>query len=297
MISELSSPLFFEQLAKKLLRLPSWEEQKVREESWMTSIEIAQWCTTHGFGDHTEEEIEELLVIQWEKDALINIRPAKYPHVKYFRTLWGHVDRVYPIENKVSLLKTNPRSYYSQKKLPETAPLLFLSHSLQDAAFAVELSEVLNNKYGYRTWLCEESLNINDFINQEIRKSIPQCDAVILLLTFNALGSAYVHSEIEYAVEKLIPVIKVDDKDLMQVVELYLKDPFSLDTTVLLEKYRKIETKESRIKRYDTNAKNILQILQNKERIAIFPSLPDNFLNTRFIGLEKALEGLQRKRI
>lgn len=280
-----------EKLEEKLKGLPSWKEQKIREDSWITSDEIADWFVKQQYGEFTESQIEDFLVNQWENDKLRNIRPAKYPHSKNFRTLWGHIDKVYPLEkNKIQLRKINPKMYSSQKQLSSDAPIIFLSHSLFDFDYAKQVSKKINETHKCRTWLCEEDLDVNSFINQEIRDSISQCDALVVLLTYNSLGSAYVHTEIQIAVEKLIPVIKSNDKDIMEVLDAYEKDPVKPDLDSLLSKYKQTEQDKHRIERYEKNAKNILNIIQGNQSIVLYPDVPLGGTKNKFINLGKALD-------
>jgi hypothetical protein len=294
MHSNLQNDRFLERLEQELKSKPTWEKQKFREESWMTSLEIAEWYATKEYEKYTEDEIENILLQKWESNSLINIRPAKYPHSGNFRTLWGHIDVVYPQKNKIEPRKTDPAFYYSQNKLPANSPIVFLSHSLSDSGYAIKVSKKINKVYRYRTWLCEESLNINDVISHEIRESIAQSDAVVVLLTYKSLGSAYVHTEALTADKQEIPLIifiKSDDNDIMEIVEMHEKNP-SLST--LIEKYKKIVKDEHRISVYKKNAINILNILQNGKPIFIYPALPVNYTKNRFKAFDKEFEVKKR---
>src|SRR5688572_142473 len=97
---------FLTQLEKKLEMLPSYQERNVREESWMTAAQIAQWYAAQGGTGYTPKEIDAFLVDRWKQNTLGKIRPAKYPHSKTWETLWGNTDRVYRYPANIPLFNT-----------------------------------------------------------------------------------------------------------------------------------------------------------------------------------------------
>src|ERR1700735_3741766 len=96
MESAIQDAHFLERVEQKLLSLPSWLEQNDRNDSWMTSREIAKWYVDSGYGQCTGEEVEKYLLDKLKSKSLTNIRSAKYPNLINMQRLWGHIQRIYP---------------------------------------------------------------------------------------------------------------------------------------------------------------------------------------------------------
>src|ERR1044071_7274289 len=89
---------------------------------------------------------------------------------------------------------------------------VFISYSEKDQKFAKELSSRLSAA-GVRTWLAGENVLPSDNLPLEVGKALQKSDAMIVLLSPDAVESRFVRSEIRYALSspkfegRLIPVI------------------------------------------------------------------------------------------
>jgi uncharacterized protein YjbI with pentapeptide repeats len=88
-------------------------------------------------------------------------------------------------------LVNNPIEYYT----------CFISYSNQDNAFAERLYADLQNK-GVRCWFAPEDLKIGDHYHQRIDESIRLYDKLVLILSEQAVHSAWVEREVVAAREK-----------------------------------------------------------------------------------------------
>lgn len=80
-------------------------------------------------------------------------------------------------------------------------PSTFISYSFSDSVFAKKLHDDLQQS-GIRCWLAERSLNIGEPIDGTIAATIRSFDAVIVVLSADAIKSSWVQAEVEYAVRK-----------------------------------------------------------------------------------------------
>jgi hypothetical protein len=113
-------------------------------------------------------------------------------------------------EDYVSLL-SSPLG--KRRHLPST----FISYSFKDSEFAKKLHDDLQRS-GIRCWLAERSLNIGEPIYDTIAETIRTFDAVIVVLSADAIKSSWVQTEVEHAVRKahetrtpMILPVKIDD--------------------------------------------------------------------------------------
>lgn len=77
----------------------------------------------------------------------------------------------------------------------------FISYSSKDQAFAERLYADLQSR-GVRCWFAPEDLKIGDHYHQRIDESIHLCDKLVLVLSEQALQSAWVEREVVAAREK-----------------------------------------------------------------------------------------------
>lgn len=94
------------------------------------------------------------------------------------------------IELAKSLAKKSPH-YYSA----------FISYSSQDEYFARRLHEDLRMN-GVRVWFAPEDLKIGETIAESVDQAIQDFDKLILVLSKNSIGRAWVRHEFEHAVQK-----------------------------------------------------------------------------------------------
>jgi hypothetical protein len=300
MESELQNPIFLEKLEQKLLSLPSWCEQKDRNDSWMTSREIANWYTDSGYGQCTTDEVEKYLLDKLNRKSLSNIRPAKYPNLINIQRLWGHIQKVYPQpDGPRPVREDDPEELERINEIPPGAPAVFLSHSKNDFELAKAVRLTLGRDHRLQTWLFEKEVNKDENIFGSVYLGIFHCDAILLLLTSHSIGSAWVYTEMVAAAKslnkKIITITDGRDQELMLVIDSYLKNPewseFRLEG--ILERFKLKEKNEHRIAVFKKNAENILLFLQLYASFSVFPSIPDEYANSNFIDLKKALEHLK----
>jgi hypothetical protein len=97
-------------------------------------------------------------------------------------------------------------------------PSTFISYSFRDSAFAKKLHDDLQQS-GIRCWLAGRSLEIGEPIDDTIAQMIRSFDALIVVLSIDAIKSAWVQAEVEYAVRKerdthksMILPLTIDDR-------------------------------------------------------------------------------------
>ncbi|HET6254488.1 MAG TPA: toll/interleukin-1 receptor domain-containing protein [Puia sp.] len=293
-------PLFLSRLELHLLTLPSWREHKDRNDSWMTSKEIAKWYSDSGYSQYPPAEIEDYLLDKWKNKSLTNIRPAKYPNLINMQRLWGHTEKVYPQPEHLDPWKSDELQKLKKiAALPPDAPSAFLSHSQKDFDLAKQVRQTLGENYGVDTWLFESELNKDENIFGSVHLGLVHCDATMVLLTSNSIGSAWIHTEIVTAAntlnKKIITLTDAGDQALMLAVDSYLKNPeYSEDRLAdILERYKQKEQNEHRIDEFKTNATNILNFLHLYSNFCVFPSIPDEYADSKFIDLKNALENVR----
>ena len=94
---------------------------------------------------------------------------------------------------------------------------VFVSHSHADAELAALVSEALRNE-GLEVWDPDLNLLPGDNWAAEVARALEESDAMVVLLTPDAIGSPWVRREMEYALgakrysNRLIPVA-VGDRD------------------------------------------------------------------------------------
>lgn len=296
MESAIQDAHFLERVEQKLLSLPSWLEQNDRNDSWMTSREIAKWYVDSGYGQCTGEEVEKYLLDKLKNKSLTNIRPAKYPNLINMQRLWGHIQRVYPQPDEADhWKKDDPEELEKINDIPPGAPTVFLSHSKNDFEFAKQVRQTLGKEYGIQTWLFEKELQRDQNIFGSVLLGIFHCDATLVLLTSHSIGSAWVLTEVVSSAKslnkKIITLIDANDQELMLVIDAYLKNPewseFRLEA--ILERFKLKEKDEHRISVFKKNADHILRFLHLYASFAAFPFTPGEYSNGNFIDLKEAL--------
>lgn len=77
----------------------------------------------------------------------------------------------------------------------------FISYSSRDQALATKLNRDLNS-HGIRNWLATEDLKIGDRFRARIEESIRKHDKLLIVLSEASVGSRWVESEVESAMER-----------------------------------------------------------------------------------------------
>ena len=75
---------------------------------------------------------------------------------------------------------------------------VFLSYARSDEAFAKSLSAELS-KHGISVWLDEEQILPGENLHQRIAEALAKSNAMVVLISPEAMNSQFVRSEIEYA--------------------------------------------------------------------------------------------------
>ncbi len=94
-----------------------------------------------------------------------------------------------------------------------TAPIeIFLSHANRDKRIAKKLADELN-KYGLKTFVAHENLEIGSKWEANLFNKIKECDLFVVLLSENFHNAQYTDHEvgIAYGLNKFIFPIRIDD--------------------------------------------------------------------------------------
>lgn len=89
---------------------------------------------------------------------------------------------------------------------------VFISHAQEDECLAVNMAFALR-KEGLHVWLAHQEIFPGDNWGERVAEGLREADAMVVLLTENALSSNRVRSEIEFALGnkdyswRLVPVI------------------------------------------------------------------------------------------
>ena len=89
---------------------------------------------------------------------------------------------------------------------------VFISHSYKDKKIAKELSSRLSAA-GVNIWLAEEEILPGENFSLEVGKALERSEAIVILLSPDAVGSSNVRSEIAYALSspkfegRVVPVV------------------------------------------------------------------------------------------
>jgi hypothetical protein len=271
---------FLERLEACLRALPSPTQGQNRNLSWMAAREIKEALGL----DMGSDALDSLLLASWESGGLGKIRPAKYPHETNLFRLWGHED-VVGIRDRSEIeprrLETFTR--FDPLVLPDSAPEVFLSFSSHDVDLAQDLRFFLG-KQKIRTWMYQ-AVPSRELIVEAVRGAIERCHALVVLLTCNSLGSAWVYSEVHFAsleIRKPIwAIVDGQDSDLIQLVRAF--DPekskcLPQDAIAgLKQKYARVESNLHRLDVYDTVLNDqLITIRYMYSRASFFPPQPDS---------------------
>jgi len=79
-------------------------------------------------------------------------------------------------------------------------------------------------------------------------------------------------------------------------VDTYLKNPASvqIDLNAVFEKYKLTEKEENRINNFKKNAINIINYLRLYSNFSVYPSIPSNYSEGKFVEISKALVNLKK---
>jgi hypothetical protein len=191
--------MFLRELAKKLGELPRPTGDDLRECSWMTASQIAEWSGEKSLSPTKNgADLNMALLEGWEQDsrfAALKIRPAKYPSLDMSR-LWGHEDVVGARNrDEICQRRIGPRAHFEARDLSSIADDVFLSHSTLDLQFALEVRLALARR-NVRAWLAQEEIEEGEPIFESVRAAILKARATVVLLGRHALGSAWVYTEV-----------------------------------------------------------------------------------------------------
>lgn len=101
---------------------------------------------------------------------------------------------------------------------------VFLSYSEKDRRWAKKLSAQLE-KAGFKVWYAERELLPGANWAEEVERALAQSDAVVALVSPDAVASRWFHHEIEHALgsphfaDRLIPVIVRPTADMPWILE------------------------------------------------------------------------------
>ncbi len=100
---------------------------------------------------------------------------------------------------------------------------VFISHAVGDGAFARELTEKLRAAK-FEPWLAELELTPGQNVALEVGRALDRAEAIVVLLSPEAVKSPWVMSEIEYALTerrfkgRLIPVLARPTREIPWVL-------------------------------------------------------------------------------
>ena len=258
-------------LTATLLKLPDTKTRSDRHDSWMTAEQIRKFLKL----EITAEQVDERLLVWWEKHRRDSkIRPAKYPSLTTALRLWGHVKRVGKAPKDLEPRNLgSPVTLEPLESLPIWAPQAFVSYAFRDLHLAARLRLHLAYQHGIRCWLASEMLERDDLIFEGVRAALTSSQLVIVLITAQSLGSAWMSTELETALgflgdpsgtspmQKMIFAFDASDKRIEAVVEKHVLGQRNLDGDLLdplLVAFALTEHDEHRRSQYRHNAERIL---------------------------------------
>ena len=127
------------------------------------------------------------------------IRYSALPSRRTLDVLWGHVDvvgerRLHPLERGAL-----PEGFTTPDRAEAQdtdAPLLFLSHSMQDFTHVQGLRDRMEAE-GYRVWIFEDDMQAGDIVHHAIRRALESSEAFGAYLSETYLTSLYSDKELE----------------------------------------------------------------------------------------------------
>ncbi len=143
------------------------------------------------FGDRDLREVKGLETIRHEGPSPLSINTIYLSHGNIPEAFLRGTGLPESFLAYMPSLVVKPLDYYSS----------FISHSSKDQPFAERLYADLQSK-GVRCWFAPEDLKIGDHYHQRIDESIHLYDKLILILSEQAVQSAWVEREVVAAREK-----------------------------------------------------------------------------------------------
>ncbi|MEO8414335.1 MAG: toll/interleukin-1 receptor domain-containing protein [Ginsengibacter sp.] len=286
---------FIKELETKLKSLPSLTVDVEREERWMTAEQIRDWA---GIAN-SPEDIDQFLCDQWQLGRLKYIRPAKHPHRSKLVTLWGHIENVWPIDpSQFQISRLDEPMQLERFELPGDAPQIFVSYSSIDLDLVKQLRKQLAIK-GFQTWLYISEIKRNNYIIDNVSSGIKKCMAAIGFITRSSIGSAWVYSELEMAVNEINHVYALfdtSDHALMRLLESFVPGTPSLYNLDLIQPLTDAYLEkgiEHNIEGYRNSIGNLLNSLGHYTEKVMFPNYPPEWNGSKvFINFPEFLQKL-----
>ncbi len=259
-------------------------------------------------------DLDKALENWWWANEDTVLRPARYPHARDMRRLWGLVEHVgdAPRELLEPLLTGPGLPFETLPTLREGAPRIFLAHSGLDCHFCGRLRLHLAN-LGVHGWLAEAELRPGEHICDVIREHLERADALLIALTVNSLSAPWVFTESqtwrEWRGER--PIVVADGADLavLQLLEVWRQNSDQRARKQALEKAQALlspEMPESRRGKFVDTAGLLLDQLWPHDqrdpeaivRLAFFPAAPLAWPDDEpWLSMEEAAGELLRGRV
>jgi hypothetical protein len=255
-----------------------------RESKWRTTEQLANalWQShAHVHITHLDElltryeaEYRNRLENGIQPDALI--RRAVYPDRTAALPLWGAtIHHGQPWLNQPAVHRTDPPDDIpDSRRVPESAPSVFLSHASLDEKLAAIVAEALAAMQ-IGAWMFETNVGYGQNIASCVRDAMKECSCCIALVTRESIASLWVLTELHNALNVGRPCFLILDAADSLLVCLLSSLAFHypcgmFDTSVDYDKtaiseleiaYAKRQGSESRVQRYGLQVHDFLATL------------------------------------
>jgi len=114
------------------------------------------------------------------------------------------------IINRVDYEKYDGRLYVEYIDIKyEREKHIFISYSTEDKELAGIVNKILVEKYGFKTFLAHETIEVSKYWREEILKHLEVCTGILAIVTDNFINSSWTHQEIGYGIGKGIPIFSL----------------------------------------------------------------------------------------
>jgi tetratricopeptide (TPR) repeat protein len=116
------------------------------------------------------------------------------------------------------------------EKMPDTEPLLFVSHVSEDRVAALEIAEELERR-GVQCWIAPRDVQPGSRFDDEIADALDSCRAMLLIFSERCNDSAYIRREVTVAGEnhKVIIPFRIEDAQPRRGLRVRLSDLHWID--------------------------------------------------------------------
>ena len=212
-----------------LTALGPFEPNATRAEKWRTTDQLANELDllepgSIGRLDQVLQEHEAEGINRMMSDMKPGrlVRCAKYPDRTTALPLWGSTEHHEQPWIGLRPDRTDPaEDLPPELVVPTGVPHVFLSHTHDDAAFALQLAKELASM-SVGSWRFETQIQPGGNIADCVRSALSETDAIVALVSRSSIASLWVLSELQTAIhaqKNLIFVVNADDPLLLELLE------------------------------------------------------------------------------